>query len=81
VAGKTRQDEEPLDLRALKCPLPALLARRALERALPDTTVEVVADDPMARVDIAHMCRQEGYELVWMRQEGCAVRIRLRKPA
>ena len=49
---------EPLDLRGLKCPLPALFARRALARATPGDEIEVTADDPLAAVDIPHMCHQ-----------------------
>ncbi len=56
--------EKPLDLRGLKCPLPALFARRALERAGSGAEIEVLTDDPMARIDVPHMCRQEGYEVV-----------------
>ncbi len=72
---------ETLDLTGLKCPLPALYARRALERAMPGSTIEVVSDDPLAGLDIPHMCRQEGYEVLSnVRREG-AVRLVLRRPA
>lgn len=73
-------DDETIDLRGLKCPLPALFARRALERASPGAMIEILADDPMARIDIPHMCGQEGYEVVAVLQEVAAVRIRLRRP-
>jgi tRNA 2-thiouridine synthesizing protein A len=52
---------EPLDLRGLKCPLPALLARKALAKLAPGTSLMVLADDPMAVVDIPHMCHREGH--------------------
>ena len=55
---------EPLDLRGLKCPLPALFARRALARLAPGEEIEVMADDPLAAVDIPHMCHQEGHVVV-----------------
>ena len=54
-------DEQKLDLRGLKCPLPALFCRRALARAEPGTVIEVWADDPMAAVDVPHMCHSEGH--------------------
>ena len=69
-----------LDLRGLKCPLPALMARRALARAAAGAEIEVVADDPLAAIDIPHMCRQEGYEVVSSAREGPAVRLILRRP-
>jgi tRNA 2-thiouridine synthesizing protein A len=71
--------ETVLDLRGLKCPLPALFARRALERADSGATLEVIADDPMAIVDVPHMCRQEGYEVVSAEKSGDGARFVLRK--
>ena len=52
---------EILDLRGLKCPLPAMLAKKALARLSPGTVVIVLADDPLAKVDIPHMCHGEGH--------------------
>jgi tRNA 2-thiouridine synthesizing protein A len=53
--------EEVLDLRGLKCPLPALLAKKALARLGPGAALKVLADDPMSVVDIPHMCHSEGH--------------------
>jgi tRNA 2-thiouridine synthesizing protein A len=75
------QDSNALDLRGLKCPLPALFARRALARALPGATIEVIADDPLAPIDLPHMCAQEGYEVVKQTREGDCLRMVLRKPS
>lgn len=52
-----------LDLRGLKCPLPVLHARRALERAGAGTLVEVECTDPMSVIDIPVMVRQAGHRL------------------
>jgi tRNA 2-thiouridine synthesizing protein A len=72
---------ECLDLRGLKCPLPALFARRALEKAMPGAEIEVLADDPMARIDVPHMCRQEGYDVVSQSDDASSgSRFVLRKP-
>jgi tRNA 2-thiouridine synthesizing protein A len=53
--------DETLDLRGLKCPLPALLAKKALTRLAPGSALTVIADDPMSVVDIPHMCHGEGH--------------------
>ena len=53
--------EESLDLRGLKCPMPALLAKKALARLAPGMALTVLADDPMSVVDIPHMCHGEGH--------------------
>jgi tRNA 2-thiouridine synthesizing protein A len=68
---------ETLDLRGLKCPLPALLARRAMARLAPGTSVTVLADDPLARIDIAHMCHQEGHRVEAVTARDSASEFRL----
>ena len=55
---------EELDLRGLKCPLPALMARKKLASLRAGETLAILASDPLATVDIAHMCHQEGHELL-----------------
>jgi tRNA 2-thiouridine synthesizing protein A len=68
---------EELDLRGLKCPLPALFARRALLKTAPGAVLDVIADDPMAALDIPHMCAQESFEVLSNRRDGAIVRLRL----
>ena len=53
--------DEMLDLRGLKCPLPAMMAKKAMAKALPGAKLTVLADDPLAAVDIPHMCHGEGH--------------------
>jgi len=74
-------EEETLDLRGLKCPLPALMARRALARLGPGSLVTVLTSDPLAVVDIPHMCGEEGHsvESVARQETHTVFRIR-RKP-
>jgi tRNA 2-thiouridine synthesizing protein A len=67
---------ETIDLRGLKCPLPALFAKRALERLRAE--IEILTDDPMAPIDVPHMCRQEGFELVSLERDGDRARMVLR---
>jgi tRNA 2-thiouridine synthesizing protein A len=70
---------EPLDLRGLKCPLPALMTRRALARAPIGLEIEVTADDPMAAVDIPHICHEDGVTIVRQSREGLLIRFVLRR--
>jgi tRNA 2-thiouridine synthesizing protein A len=81
VSSRHATECEALDLRGLKCPLPALFARRALDRSAPGTTIEVLADDPLAIVDVPHMCRQEGYDVLSAERTGDGSRFLLRRPA
>jgi len=71
---------ETLDLTGLKCPLPALMAKRALKRAAQGSIIEIVADDPLAGIDIPHMCRQESFEVLRETRDGNVVRLWLRRP-
>jgi len=55
---------EELDLRGLKCPLPALMARKRLAALSPGATIWVLSSDPLSVVDIPHMCREDGHALI-----------------
>lgn len=70
---------EPLDLKGLKCPLPALMTRRALARLRPGGTLEVIADDPLAAVDIPHMCHHEGHDVLSTTRDGVTTHFTLRR--
>jgi tRNA 2-thiouridine synthesizing protein A len=72
--------EEVVDLRGLKCPLPALMARRYLARAPAYAVVAVLTDDPMAPIDVPHMCASEGFEVLEVQRNGDESRMVLRKP-
>ena len=64
------EEEHALDLRGLKCPLPALLSRRHLARLPKGSTLTLFTSDPLAVVDIPHMCGREGHDLIEARQAG-----------
>lgn len=53
-----------LDLRGLKCPLPALRTRKALLRAVAGTIVVAQCTDPLASVDLPNLARETGDEFV-----------------
>ena len=71
---------ETLDLRGVKCPLPALLTRRHLAASPSGTVIVVLTDDPMAAIDVPHMCRSEGFEAVEIARNGDEARMTLRRP-
>ena len=71
--------DEPLDLRGLKCPLPALLTRRHLARLPPGATLSVLTSDPLAVVDIPHMCGEEGHTVLDCLAESGHHRFRIEK--
>ncbi|NSY71029.1 sulfurtransferase TusA family protein [Agrobacterium tumefaciens] len=52
------------DLRGLKCPLPVLRSRKKLSGLQAGDVLVVETTDPLAVIDIAHMCNQDGHSLV-----------------
>jgi tRNA 2-thiouridine synthesizing protein A len=52
-----------LDLRGLKCPLPALKTRKALARLDLDQVLIVECTDPLAEIDIPHVVAETGNTL------------------
>ena len=59
-----RSDPIPLDLRGLKCPLPALKTRKALTRLSTGQRLCVEATDPLSVIDIPHVCQETGDRLI-----------------
>jgi tRNA 2-thiouridine synthesizing protein A len=53
-----------LDAIGLACPLPVLKARKALLRLAAGQRLLVLATDPMAAIDIPHLCRESGCRLI-----------------
>jgi tRNA 2-thiouridine synthesizing protein A len=72
-------EDETLDLGGLKCPLPALMARRALARLPPGAVMTVRATDPLAVVDIPHMCGEDGHTVESIRREADHTVFRIRR--
>jgi len=52
-----------VDARGHRCPVPTLKLRKALEHAPAGATVRLLADDPLARIDVPHFARQLGATL------------------
>ena len=73
--------DEELDLRGLKCPLPALMARKRLATLPPGETLWVLASDPLSVVDIPHMCSQEGHAVIERQSPPGHHRFRIRRGA
>jgi tRNA 2-thiouridine synthesizing protein A len=62
--------------------VPTLRLRRALSEMAAGEAVKLLADDPMARIDVPHFCSEGGFELVAQEPEGeSAMAFTVRKPA
>jgi tRNA 2-thiouridine synthesizing protein A len=68
-----------LDARGHRCPVPTLKLRRALEGMETGALVRLIADDPMAKVDVPHFVAQGGHEVVEQTEADGAVSFVIRK--
>ncbi|GAB4540417.1 MAG: hypothetical protein Tsb0010_18300 [Parvularculaceae bacterium] len=74
-------DIEPdieLDARGYRCPTPVLRMESALRKAPPGAVLKIVADDPIAAIDIPHFVARAGHELLSQArsEQVCAFLIR-----
>ena len=63
-------DETLIDARGHRCPVPTLRLRRALEQAPVGARVRLLADDPLARIDVPHFASQIGAEVLEIAADG-----------
>jgi tRNA 2-thiouridine synthesizing protein A len=71
--------EKTLNLRGLKCPLPALRTRKALGQSQPGDILIVECTDPLSGIDIPNLLRQTGDELEDSRKDKKLLIFRIRK--
>jgi tRNA 2-thiouridine synthesizing protein A len=71
--------ETTLDLRGLKCPLPALKARKALKALAAGDVLVLECTDPLAEIDIPNLARETGDDLETARRAGEVLVFRIRK--
>jgi tRNA 2-thiouridine synthesizing protein A len=71
--------EKTINLRGLKCPLPALRTRKALGAMQPGDILIVECTDPLADVDIPTLLNQTGDTLEDTRKEKKVRTFRIRK--
>jgi tRNA 2-thiouridine synthesizing protein A len=68
-----------LDLRGLKCPLPALRTRKALAQLKTGDVATVECTDPLAAIDIPHLVTQCGDVLEQQSKQSDVLVFRIRK--
>ncbi|NDV01045.1 sulfurtransferase TusA family protein [Pseudoroseicyclus tamaricis] len=68
-----------IDARGLRCPLPVLRLRKVLQTLPEGGTARLIADDPMAVLDVPHFAQEAGHEIIemtrqpnsWLVRRGC----------
>ncbi len=71
--------EKTLNLRGLKCPLPALRARKALSAMQHNDILILECTDPLTAIDIPNLLNQTGDALEATRKEKKLLTFRIRK--
>lgn len=68
-----------MNLRGLKCPLPALKTKKALTRLSAGDELVVECTDPLAGIDIPNLLRETGDMLLDTRKRQKLIVFRIRK--
>jgi tRNA 2-thiouridine synthesizing protein A len=71
--------KKTLNLRGLKCPLPALRARKALTGLNPGDLLIAECTDPLAAIDIPNLLKQTGDKLEASTRKGETLIFHIRK--
>jgi tRNA 2-thiouridine synthesizing protein A len=71
--------ETVLNLRGLKCPLPALKARKALSRLAAGDALVLECTDPLTVIDIPNLVRETGDVLENSARDAALFTFRIRK--
>jgi tRNA 2-thiouridine synthesizing protein A len=79
VSGASRMMKKRIDLRGLKCPLPALRTRKALTSLKSGDILIVECTDPLAAIDIPNLLSQIGDKLESSSRENDLLVFRIRK--
>jgi tRNA 2-thiouridine synthesizing protein A len=68
-----------VNLRGLKCPLPALKTRKLLAKLAPGDVLVIECTDPLASLDIPNLLRETGDALEDSSKKGRLLTFRIRK--
>lgn len=71
--------EKSINLRGLKCPLPALKVRKVLSGLAPGEVIVAECTDPLSAIDIPNLLRETGDRLEESSREGDLLIFRIRK--
>jgi tRNA 2-thiouridine synthesizing protein A len=68
-----------LNMRGLKCPLPALKTRKLLSKMAAGAVLVIECTDPLTAIDIPNLIRETGDEIVSSGRKGRVLTFRIRK--
>ena len=71
--------ESKVNMRGLKCPLPALKARKLLSKMAAGDILVIECTDPLTAIDIPNLIRETGDKLEGSAKKGRVLTFRIRK--
>ena len=74
------REEILVDARGHRCPVPTLRLRKAIEQASSGQRVRLLADDPLARIDVPHLANSLGLMLLEVPADGATLSFLIQKP-
>ena len=77
--GGSAMSESKVNLRGLKCPLPALKTRKLLARMAAGDILQIECTDPLTQLDIPNLLRETGDRLEDSAKTGKIFTYRIRK--
>lgn len=78
-AKPAKAEPAAVNMRGLKCPLPALKTRKLLAKMAPGETLVIECTDPLTTIDIPNLLRETGDSLVGDSRKGRVLTFRIRK--
>ena len=69
----------PVNMRGLKCPLPALKTRKLLAKMSPGEVLTIECTDPLTTIDIPNLIRETGDKIEDSSKSGRVLTFRIRK--
>lgn len=76
----SRLDVILVDARGHRCPVPTLRLRKAVEQAAVGQCVRLLADDPLARIDVPHLAASLGLLIIEAPADGAPLDFLIQKP-
>jgi len=62
--------DQRLDCKGLKCPLPVLKTKQAIDKMTVGQVLEMISTDPGSKPDMAAFSKRTGHEILEVKEEG-----------
>ncbi len=78
-AKDRKAEQDAVNMRGLKCPLPTLKTRKLLSKMAAGDELVIECTDPLTTIDIPNLLRETGDTLIGDSKKGRVLTFRIRK--